>query len=342
MSHKKLAVLAGVGLGLALAVGFSAGRLTGSGATTGHTEHVAQTAPALPRAAAAPAAWEEMDRGHEATVKAFPAKTAGQGAQPLQPRIVGGVKVFEVTAREVEWEVSPGVKRRAMAYNGQVPGPTIRVTEGDRVRIILKNELQEPTSIHWHGLILPNAMDGVPFVTQPSVRPGQRFTYEFVARPSGSHMYHSHFGSEQVSLGLLGAFIVDPRDRSREPRVDLDVVMILNDGLHGYTINGKGFPATQPIVVKQGQRIRMRWMNEGQLIHPMHLHGMPMTVIARDGYPQPQPWQADTINVAPGERWDVLVEATEVGTWALHCHILSHAESKHGMHGMVTAVIVQK
>ncbi|MDQ7857772.1 MAG: multicopper oxidase domain-containing protein [Armatimonadota bacterium] len=319
--------LIALAVGVAL-TGVAAGRLSGS-------------APAR-AAASAPAAWEETDRAHEASVRAFPAKTAGQGAEPLRPRVVGGVKVFEITATEIEWEVAPGVRRRAMAYNGQVPGPTIRVTEGDRVRVVLTNRLREPTTIHFHGVVLPNAMDGVPYVTQPSVKPGERFTYEFAARPAGSHMYHSHFGSEQVSLGLLGAFVVEPRDAAREPKVDLDVVMILNDGLHGYTINGKGFPATHPIVVRQGQRIRMRWMNEGQLIHPMHLHGMPMTVIARDGYPQPQPWKADTINVAPGERWDVIVEATEPGTWALHCHILSHAESKHGMHGMVTAVIVQK
>jgi FtsP/CotA-like multicopper oxidase with cupredoxin domain len=328
MGSRRTASHVGLAVGLALSA-LAVSRLAGS-------------LPSPARAAAPAATWEETDRAHEASVKAFPAKTAGQGAQPLRPRLVGGVKVFEVTAAELDWEVAPGVRRRAMAYNGQVPGPTIRVTEGDRVRVVLTNRLGEPTSIHFHGAMLPNAMDGVPYVTQPAVRPGGRFTYEFTARPTGSHMYHSHFGSEQVSLGLLGAFIVDPKDRSREPRADLDVVMILNDGLHGYTINGKGFPATQPIVVKQGQRIRMRWMNEGQLIHPMHLHGMPMTVIARDGYPPPQAWKADTINVAPGERWDVIVEATEPGVWALHCHILSHAESKHGMHGMVTAVIVQQ
>jgi FtsP/CotA-like multicopper oxidase with cupredoxin domain len=332
MNERRVLPLISMAVGLAL-VGVAAGRLLGP-----------NPAMPLPAHAAAPAraAWQETDAAHEASVKAFPAKTAGQGAQPLRPRVVGGVKVFEVTARDIEWEVTPGVKRRAMAYNGQVPGPTIRVTEGDRVRIVLTNQLAEPTSIHFHGVVLPNAMDGVPYVTQPSVKPGERFTYEFTAQPPGSHMYHSHFGSEQVGLGLLGAFIVEPRDAAREPRADLDVVMILNDGLHGYTINGKGFPATTPIVLKQGQRARIRWLNEGQLIHPMHLHGMPMTIVARDGYPQPQPWKADTINVAPGERWDVMVEARDLGVWALHCHILSHAESKHGMHGMVTAIMVQK
>ena len=282
-----------------------------------------------------------MDAAHEAKVKAFPAKTAGLGAQPIQPRVVGGVKVFDVTARAVQWEVEPGVTRQAFAYNGQVPGPTIRVTEGDRVRVVLKNGLPESTSIHFHGVLTPNAMDGVPFITQPPVRPGQTFTYEFTARPVGSHMYHSHNGDEQITRGLLGAFIVEPRDRASAAQVASDVVLIVNDGPLGYTINGKSFPATQPITVRRGQRLRIRYMNEGQIIHPMHLHGLPQRVIAKDGRPLPAPYEADTVNVAPGERYDILVTAEAPGTWALHCHILSHAESKRGMHGMVTAVIVQ-
>ncbi len=335
MSHTtRKAVILVAAAGLSVALGF------GGGIWFGRTPTVAQvTAPAAIHAA--PAAHEEMDRAHEARVKAFPAKTAGLGAQPLRPKLVGGVKVFEVTAREVQWEVEPGVKRTAFAYNGQVPGPTIRVTEGDRVRVILKNELPESTSIHFHGLITPNAMDGVPFITQPPVKPGQSFIYEFVARPAGTHMYHSHHGPDQITKGLLGAFIVEPRDKSREPRA-ADVVLIVNDGPLGYTLNGKSFPATAPIVVKLGQRVRIRYMNEGQIIHPMHLHGLPGLVIAKDGHRLAQPYTADTLNVAPGERYDVLVAANQPGVWALHCHILSHAESAEGMHGMVTAVIVQK
>ncbi|HXF82329.1 MAG TPA: copper oxidase [bacterium] len=294
-----------------------------------------------PVAAQPPAGHEEMDRAHEARVKAFPAKTAGLGAQAIRPRVVGGVKVFELTAAAVAWEVEPGVTRQAFAYNGQVPGPTIRVTEGDRVRVVLTNRLPESTTIHFHGLLTPNAMDGVPYITQPPVRPGETFTYEFTARPAGSHMYHSHNGDEQITRGLLGAFIVDPRDRSRDVRADVDVVLIVNDGPLGYTLNGKSFPATQPIVVRRGQRLRLRYFNEGQIIHPMHLHGLPQRVVAKDGHLLAAPYEADTVNVAPGERYDVLVEAQTPGTWALHCHILSHAESRRGMHGMVTAVIVQ-
>ncbi|MDR5684485.1 MAG: copper oxidase [Armatimonadota bacterium] len=283
-----------------------------------------------------------IDQMHEAVVKAFPAKTEGRGAQPIEPEVVDGVKVFRITASEIEWEVTPGEKRRAFAYNGTVPGPTIRVTEGDRVRVIFKNELPESTAIHWHGLVVPNSMDGVPYITQPPVKPGETFVYELTARNPGSHMYHSHHAADrQVPMGLLGAFIVEPRDKRGEPRVNHDVVMILNDGPLGYTINGKGFPATEPIVVRRGERLRVRFMNEGLIIHPMHLHGMPMRVMAKDGYPLPQPYMVDTLNIAPGERIDVVIDATEPGVWAFHCHILSHAESDHGMHGMVTALIVR-
>ena len=182
----------------------------------------------------------------------------------------------------------------------------------------------------------------MPFITQPPVKPGESYTYEFTVRNAGSHMYHSHHNAaEQVGKGLLGAFIVEPRRPRRLERADVDYVMILNDGYHGYTLNGKSFPATEPIVAKLGQRVRIRFMNEGMMIHPMHLHGMPMQVIDKDGWPQPQPWMCDTLNVAPGERWDVMVVCANPGTWAFHCHILPHAESQHGMFGMVTALIVQ-
>ena len=112
--------------------------------------------------------------------------------------------------------------------------------------------------------------------------------------------------------------------------------------MHGYTFNGKSFPATEPLIAKVGEKIRIRYMNEGMMIHPMHLHGLHMTVIDKDGWPQPQPWKCDTLNVAPGERWDVIVDCARPGTWAFHCHILPHAESDHGMFGMVTALVVQK
>ncbi|HEV2132105.1 MAG TPA: multicopper oxidase domain-containing protein [Longimicrobiaceae bacterium] len=306
-----------------------------SGGTMAH-------APAAAPAAAPTKDWREMDRMHEAGVKAFPAKTALHGNQPLTPKLVNGAKQFELVCQQVKWEVEPGKFVDAMTYNGMVPGPVIRVTEGDRVRVIVRNEMDESTAIHWHGQDVPNAQDGVPFITQPPITPGATFTYEFVATPFGSHMYHSHYNAaEQTLKGMLGAFIVDPKDRSLEPAYDEEWIMILNDMHHGFTINGKGFPATQPLAIKRGKKLRMRVMNEGAMIHPMHLHGMPMTVFARDGYPLPQPFKCDTLNIGPGERWDAIVDCNNPGTWAFHCHILTHAEGPHGMFGMVTALIVE-
>lgn len=287
---------------------------------------------------------DAMDAMHEKGIRAFPAKTEGRGNQLLEPRLDHGVKVYELEASVLQWETEPGRKVAAWAFNRQVPGPMIRVTEGDRVRVVLRNALPESTSIHFHGLELPNDQDGVPFITQPPIKPGESYTYEFTipAGNAGSHMYHSHHNSaKQVAMGLLGAFIVLPKRPRRIERVDVDYTMILNDGVHGYTINGKGFPATEPIVAKLGQKVRIRFMNEGMMIHPMHLHGMHMTVIDKDGWAQPAPWKCDTLNVAPGERWDVIVHCTNPGTWAFHCHILPHAESEHGMFGMVTALVVQ-
>jgi len=296
---------------------------------------------APPSAASIRAAADAMDAMHEKGMKAFPAKTAGKGNVILHPRIENGVKVFELTAKKVQWETSPGQMAEAWTYNGMVPGPQIRVREGERVRIHLQNDLPESTAIHFHGLEVPNAQDGMPFVTQPPIKPGASFTYEFDVPNAGSHMYHAHHNStKQVSLGLLGAFIVEPKDTSNEPHADIDYVMILNDGLNGYTLNGKGFPATEPIVCKRGQTIRIRYMNEGMMIHPMHLHGIHQTVIAKDGWPVPHPWKCDTVNIAPGERWDTIIHANNPGTWAFHCHILPHAESEHGMFGMVTALVV--
>ena len=156
-------------------------------------------------------------------------------------------------------------------------------------------------------------------------------------------MYHSHHNStKQVGLGLLGAFIVEPKDPGPHDKYDVERVMILNDAMGGYTLNGKSFPATEPIAAKVGQTVRIRYMNEGVMIHPMHLHGIHQLVTHKDGWPLPQPFRCDTLNIAPGERWDVIVKATNPGTWAFHCHILPHAEGEQGMFGMVTALVVTK
>ncbi len=289
---------------------------------------------------------EDMDAHHGAGVQIFLdniGKDETFWRKPMDYTMDGDTKVFELVTQEINWETEPGVTYPAFAYNGMVPGPEIRVTEGDKVRVNVRNEMTQSTAVHWHGLRVPIAMDGVPFITQDPIKPGETFSYEFEIRNAGSHMYHSHHNAaEQTTRGLLGAFIVEPKDTSREPAIDADYTLILNDSALGFTLNGKSFPYTQPIVAQYGQRIRIRFMNEGLMIHPMHLHGMPMMVIAKDGYAAPVPYMCDTLNIAPGERYDVIVECDEVGAWAFHCHILSHAESRDGMFGMVMALVVQE
>jgi plastocyanin len=301
------------------------------------------TEPAASAEPSASVSAEDLRDADAARTAQFPAETRGKGNVVLDPTIQpDGAKQWELTASVIQWETEPGVVVEAYAYNQMVPGPQIHVQVGDHVRVILHNELPEPTTIHVHGQVLPNEVDGVPVITQPAVMPGETYTYEFTVRNAGSHMYHSHFMAEhQVPMGLLGAFIVTDAD-ANEPDADIDYTMILNDGPLGFTLNGKGFPATEPIIAKQGQTVRVRYMNEGLQIHPMHLHGMPQLVIAKDGYPLATPQLEDTVLVAPGERVDVLIDASELGVWAFHCHILTHAEGPDGMFGMVTALIVQE
>lgn len=287
---------------------------------------------------------EEMRDVDAAVTAKFPAATAGKGGVLLEPTLMpDGTKQWELTASVFQWETEPGTFVEAWGYNKMVPGPELRAQVGDRIRLILHNELPAPTTIHFHGMLVPNAMDGVPVISQPAVMPGESFTYEFTVRNAGSNMYHSHFMAQrQVPLGLLGALIItDPNDKA-DPPSDIDYAMVLNDGPLGFTLNGKGFPATEPIVATLGQTVRVRYMNEGLQIHPMHLHGIPQLVIAKDGFLLPDPHYEDTVLVAPGERVDVLIKATELGTWAFHCHILTHVESDEGMFGMVTALVVHE
>lgn len=341
----KMAGLTGVGVGLAAcAIEPNAGGAAQATAVPGATaagDHEMEAAPTTPADAAA-----EMDAMHEAGVKIF---VDGIGTNPdfwgvpLDFTMDGDTKVFELTCAETKWEVDPTNIMNAMTYNGILPGPIIRVTEGDKVRVNVKNEMPQSTSVHWHGVLLPNNQDGVPYITQPPIRTGETFTYEFVAKNPGSHMYHSHHNAaEQVTRGLLGAFIIEPKDRAADPAYDSDYVLVLNDAGTGFSINGRGFPYTQPIVAKLGEKLRIRYMNEGLVIHPMHLHGLEQLVFSKDGWNLSNPYFCDTLNIAPGERYDVIVDCHTTGVWAFHCHILSHAESAHGMFGMVTAVVVNE
>ncbi len=262
----------------------------------------------------------------------------------LEPQVQDGVKTFTLDAAPVQWELVPGKAVTAWGYNGQIPGPELWVTEGDRVRVNFTNNLPVPTTIHWHGIAVPNEMDGVPGVTQDPIEPGERFVYEFEAKPSGTFWYHSHLDSaRQLDMGLSGAFVIKSAD---EPVYDKEFVQLLDEwirlpeGRNGwegvthaghnnaeynwFTINGKSFPATSNMEVAQGDRVRVRIINAGYQAHPMHLHGKRMTVVAKDGAPLPQPYQADTVLVGSGERYDFEFLADDPGDWMFHCHILHH------------------
>lgn len=287
---------------------------------------------------------DEMDEVMAKRTKAFPAETEGLGGQPLEPTVLpDGTKRFELTAEVVDWEVEPGKTVKAWTYNGTVPGPTIRVAVGDRVEVVLRNALPESTAIHFHGLRTPNAMDGVPDITQAPIKPGAAFTYAFVARGPAVGMYHSHHNAaEQVPNGLAATILVGDLPVPAGVTVSRTYPMMLNDaGVIGFSLNGKSFPATEPVAVKPGEWVLVHYLNEGVQAHPMHLHGLEQLVVAKDGMPVPQPYRADTVNVAPGERYSVLVHADEPGVWAWHCHILTHAERADGMFGMVTAMVVK-
>jgi manganese oxidase len=301
--------------------------------------------------------WEAYDAAMHDSILEFPAETEGLGNQPLEPTILeDGTKRFELTAEIIDWEVAPGEIVEGWAYNGQIPGPLIQTDPGDKVEVVVTNNLPMGTDVHWHGLILPNSQDGVAPLTQDLIEPGESFTYEFVTEEAAVNMYHPHHHAQmKVPNGMWGVFLVGdlpmpeggstiggvtlPDDMS----IDQVVPMVVNDaGSIGMSLNGKSFPATAPIVAKQGDNVLIHYYNEGYQIHPMHLHGMPQLVVAKDGYPLDQPYWADTVNVAPGERYSVVVPAEHAGVWAFHCHILTHAESDEGMYGMVTAFIVEE
>jgi uncharacterized cupredoxin-like copper-binding protein len=297
---------------------------------------------------------QEMADAHQAGVDAFVAQlkdgpnTEGLGNQPLQPRMDHGVKVFSITVSQITWQTTQDTTVDAMAFNGQVPGPQITVHPGDRVRVFVRNQMDQPFALHFHGLTLPNGMDGVPFITQDPVMPGQSWTYEFTVKdPPGMYVYHSHFNSaEQVGSGLYGAFIVAPKEGWTSvygQRPDVESTLFLGDGPLGFSLNGKGFPSTLPIMATRGDWVLIHMANDGELLHPMHLHGFHFQVVGVDGFPlsAANRYMADTLVVAPGSRYDILVHATNPGVWAFHCHILNHVEGPEGMFGMVTALIVQ-
>lgn len=300
--------------------------------------------------------WAALDQAMTDSILAFPAATEGKGNLPLQPTVLpDGTKEYELTVAISPWEVEPGRVVDAWTYNGIVPGPAIRVDVGDRVRIVVHNELPMGTDIHWHGISTPFAMDGVAPISQRLIYSGEDFVYEFDAERPAVGMYHAHHhGQMQVTNGLFGTFIIGdtpipygetvsgitiPEDL--EPA--LEIPMVLNDaGVIGFSLNGKSFPATEPYVVSEGDWIVAHYYNEGLQVHPMHQHQFPQLVFAKDGIPLDHPYWADTITVAPGERYSVLMHPDRAGTWVWHCHILNHVERETGMFGMVTALVVEE
>jgi FtsP/CotA-like multicopper oxidase with cupredoxin domain len=276
----------------------------------------------------------------------YTAPADARGDRPLEARLEGNVKVYDLTASVIEWNILGDEQVMAYAINRQVPGPRIRVTEGDRVRFNVTNELPESTTIHWHGLVLPNGMDGPAEITQEPIEPGGRFTYEFTVQQAGTFFYHSHDSPDrQQGLGLYGALIIDPRRASDAvPDYDEEAVVELQEWTkkEGYTfpamlmegampnfftINGKAFPETERIELRVGERVRIRFIgSHNNFVHPMHIHGGPFTIVETDGVPVPRSAQIekDTVNVGPGERYDVIWEARRPGRWLLHCHIPHH------------------
>lgn len=293
---------------------------------------------------------------------ALPLKKASDAKAMLEPTLASdGTKEFTLAAQPIRWEYAKGKTITAWGYNGQVPGPEIRVKEGDKVRIKFTNNLPKATTVHWHGLNVPNSMDGVPGVTQDAIKPGGSFTYEFTATPAGTHFYHTHGSghtdeAQQSDMGLSGAFIVEPNGYQKP---DKDFTLVLDDWQTGmgmgdfnmamqsmgadhnmamnynlFTMNGLAYPDTKPLDVKKGDKVRVRLINaSASTTHPMHLHGHQFKVIAADGNPIPEAAQLtrNTITLNPGETYDIEFTADNPGVWAFHCHELHHAGS-----GMLT------
>ena len=263
----------------------------------------------------------------------------------LDYRLVDGVKEFHIVAQEVTWEFAPGMVVKCWGYNGRTPGPTIEAVEGDRVRLLVENKLREHTTIHWHGLILPNGMDGIGGLTQPQIKPGETYAYEFTLKQHGTFMYHPHADEMvQMAVGMMGMFVVHPK---QGPKVDRDFAIMLHEwAIHPgtyrpdpsvmldfniFTFNSKVFPAISPMVVRTGQRVRVRLGNLSMDEHPIHLHGGSFNVTATDGgqVPRSAQFPETTVLVPVGATRDIQWVADAPGDWAFHCH-----KSHHTMNAM--------
>jgi len=297
---------------------------------------------------------------------AAPAAAAGSrgrvttlNGRPLEWRMVNGVKEFHLIANEFDHEFAPGTRARCWGYNGTTPGPTIEAVEGDHVRILVTNNLPEPTSVHWHGIFLPNGMDGVAGLTQPAIGVGETWAYEFTLRQNGTYMYHPHADEmTQLAFGMMGFFIVHPRE-PQDPQVAHDfAIMLHNWALHPgsyrpdpsimsefdlWTFNSKVFPAIDPLPARLGSRVRLRFANLSMWNHPIHLHGHRFWVTGSDGGRWPQAtWRPETTEIiGVGQTRDLEFIADNPGDWALHCHMSHHTMNAMG-HGLPTPVGVKQ
>jgi len=266
-------------------------------------------------------------------------------------RMRNGVKEFHLVAEAVTREIAPGMKAHLWGYNGQSPGPTIEVVEGDRVRMFVTNRLPEPTSIHWHGQRLPNGMDGVSGLTQPSIKPGQTYVYEFTAQRSGTFKYHPHADDmTQMAMGMMGFWVTHPRDPRVMP-VDRDYVFLLNAydidpgsytpkvstmlDFNLWTFNSRAYPGIDPMVARLGERVRIRVGNLTMTNHPMHLHGHEFVVTGTDGgwIPASARMPEVTTDIGVGQMKSLEFSATAPGDWVFHCH-----KSHHTMNAMGHAI----
>lgn len=276
-----------------------------------------------------------------------PVTTPGGASLPF--RIVDGVKVFHLIAQEVDHEFAPGLKAACWGYNGRVHGPTIEAVEGDRVRVYVTNRLAAPTTVHWHGVILPSGMDGVGGLSQRAIQPGETFRYEWTFRQHGTFMYHSHHDEmTQMALGMMGLIVVHPR-APRRPRPDRDFAIMLSEwriepgtarpdpnamaDFNVLTMNARCFPGTTPLVARTGQRVRIRLGNLSAMDHhPIHLHGYAFHEIETDGGEIPDSAQRPetTVLVPTGATRTIEFIADNPGDWAMHCHMTHHVMNQMG------------
>jgi len=292
---------------------------------------------------------------------------SGQDYQPvvtlngwtLPWRMNGDWKEFHIVAEPVVREIAPGMKAHLWGYNGQSPGPTIECVEGDKVRIFVTNKLPENTTIHWHGMLLPNGMDGVGGLTQPHIPPGKTFAYEFVMQKSGTFMYHPHSDEMvQMAMGMMGFFVVHPRD-PKFMRVDRDFVFLLNAydidpgayvpkvmtmlDFNMWTWNSRAFPGIDNFVARKGDRVRIRFGNLTMTNHPIHMHGYDFAVTCTDGgwVPESARWPETSIEVGVGQMRAFEFIADVPGDWAIHCHKSHHTMNAMG-HNVRTFIGVQQ